>query len=35
MKKILISLVAIVAVGAIAVGGTIAFYNDATDDQNC
>jgi len=29
MKKIIISLVAIVAVGALAVGGTIAFYNDA------
>ncbi len=28
MKKILISLVAIVAVGAAAIGGTIAFYND-------
>jgi predicted ribosomally synthesized peptide with SipW-like signal peptide len=28
MKKIIISLVAIVAVGAAAVGGTIAFYND-------
>ncbi len=28
MKKILISLVAIVVVGAAAIGGTIAFYND-------
>jgi len=29
MKKILVSLAAIVAVGALAVGGTIAFYNDS------